>query len=189
MSSEADLSGKKWWKSNQSKFPNSNDIDALEPSFGESVRKFLNVLKESDVKVKIASTRRNEIRAYLMKYCWDIANDLISPEEVPKKAGVNIEWNHGEIKKSQDAAQEMVEMFNLVHRPSLGSNHIKGLAIDMTISWKKDLFLGKLPDGSFRGVSGGPKNGAKNKDLHEIGELFGVRKLLNDAPHWSYNGK
>ena len=30
----------------------------------------------------------------------------------------------------------------------------------------------------------------QNRELHEIGgTVFGVRKLLSDPPHWSYNGR
>jgi hypothetical protein len=185
----SNVSGKNWWHANQGKYPNSRDIDDLHPDFKDNVVRFVNVLKDGGANVTISSTRRNDIRAYLMHYSWLIANEDIDVKDVPSKAGVDITWDHGNEEASKSAAKEMVDLFNLAYRPSKTSNHIKGLAVDMSISWKGDLFLGPLQNGGFKGVLNGPKNGVKNRELHEIGEQFGVKKLLKDAPHWSFNGR
>src|SRR5260221_490694 len=124
-----------------------------------------------------------------MYYSWTIANEEDDPTDVPKKDGVDIVWDHGNKDASIKAAREMAGLFHLAHKPSLKSNHIRGLAVDMDISWKGDLFLGPLPNGKFEGILEGPRNGADNRQLHDMGELFGVIKLISDAPHWSYNGR
>ncbi len=183
------LSGKEWWHSNEAKYPNSRDIADLAPEFQESVLRYIRVLREGGASVVVSSTRRNAIRAYLMHYSWCIAHEEVAAADVPGHKGVDIVWDHGNAEQSQKAASDMVALFNLAFKPSLTSNHISGLAIDMRIAWKGDLFLGPLPDGSFRGVNDGPRNGATNRELHEIGAAFGVRKLLRDPPHWSSNGR
>jgi hypothetical protein len=185
----SNLSGKDWWKKNQSNYPNSRDVNDLHSDFVDKVQKFISILRAGGAIVNVSSTKRNAIRAYLMHYSWCIANNEISPSDVPKMKGVDINWDHGNNDLSVSAAQEMVELFNLAYKPSLTSNHIKGLAIDMNISWKGDLFIGPLPNNEYRGILDGPKNGVNNRELHEVGELFEVYKMKKDPPHWSYNGK
>ena len=185
----SELSGKDWWHKNQSRYPNSRDVQDLAAGFQENVVRFTRVLREGGAKVQVSSTRRNPIRAYLMHYSWRLGHEEIAAADIPQMAGVNIEWDHGDEKTSQSTAREMQELFNIAYRPSLTSNHIKGLAIDMDIQWSGDLFLGPLPDGSFQGVVDGRRTGADNRDLHAIGELFDVHKLRKDPPHWSYDGR
>jgi hypothetical protein len=185
----SNLSGRAWWNANQARYPNSRDVNDLHADFRADVARFISVLRNAGARVRIRSTRRNAIRAYLMHYCWRIANRSIDPADVPARVGVDIQWDHGNDRLSRQAAREMVNLFGLVARPSLTSNHIRGRAIDMNIRWRGDLFLGPLPNGGFQGIIGGPRNGVRNRELHEIGELFGVRKLLGDPPHWSYNGR
>jgi hypothetical protein len=182
------LSGKTWWKTNQAKYPNSRRIEDLESNFRGRVEKFIKTLKWDDAGVRVTSTRRNAIRAYLMRYSWDIANGNIKPSEVLKKAGVLIDWDHGDGKTSRKAARQMKNLFGIVHRPSLTSNHIFGKAIDMRITWKGDLWI-KFPISfGLYEIKSRPRNG-KNKELHKIGAMFGVKKLRSDSPHWSYNGR
>ena len=186
----SNLSGRAWWNANQARWPDSEDLDDLDSDWGDNVKKFIKIIKEAGAKVRIISTRRPRNRAYLMHYSWMIANGRIEPADVPKRAGINIQWDHGDDKISRKAAQEMFDCFGLAHYAAgKRSNHVKGKAIDMSITWTKDLFLGPLPNGEFRGVIGGPRDGVSNRELHEIGALFGVRKKLDDAPHWSHNGE
>ena len=163
-------------------------MEDLEPTFQSNVIKFINMLKEGGAKVTVTSTRRNEIRAYLMHYSWRIANEELDPQAVPLKKGVDISWNHGSIEVSRKGAKEMVNLFGIAFRPSLTSNHIKGLAIDMNITWIGNLSIGPLPGLGYMEIQG-PKDGAKNRELHEVGLRLGVRKLLKDPPHWSSNGR
>ncbi|MEK7399884.1 MAG: hypothetical protein AAB116_23320 [Candidatus Poribacteria bacterium] len=181
------LSGRKWWLANQGRYPNSRNIDDLEPDFKKNVVEFIAVLKNGGAKISVASTRRNAIRAYLMHYSWRIANENFDPENVPSMKGVNIVWDHGDEKSSRIAAREMVDLFGIAFRPSLTSNHIKGSAIDMDIKWTGTLFLGPLRCGISEIDE--PRNGATNRELHKVGEQFGVGKLLKDPPHWSFNGR
>ena len=184
----SNLSGKEWWRANQAKYPNSREIDDLESGFRSKVEDFLGSLKHAGATVVVNSTRRNAVRAHLMHYSWKVAYREIDPKDVPKCGGLNIEWDHGEIEKSREAAKEMVKLFNMAHIASLSSNHISGKAVDMNISWTRTLVLTR-PAPLFTRIESYPRSG-QNRELHEVGwNTFGVRKLKSDPPHWSYNGR
>ena len=182
------LSGKAWWHAHQAQYPNSQKVDDLEPEFRARVEEFIGALREAGATVRISSTRRSAARAYLMHYCWTVAFGDVAPGDVPAHEGVDIIWDHGELETSRRAAREMVGLFGLAVKASLTSNHIKGLAIDMHITWKGALELSH-PPALMRRIESLPRSGL-NPELHEIGaRFFGVKKLKGDPPHWSYNGR
>ena len=121
-----------------------------------------------------------------MHWCYYVAKQKVSPKKVPKMAGVNINWDHGDDAKSRNAAQQMMDAYDIVHEPALGSRHTEGKAIDMHISWKGTLKI-KRADGTEVSIDA-PRNGADNETLHEVGKSYGVKKLKTDAPHWSSDG-
>ena len=185
---DANLSGAEWWRANQARYPNSRDVDDLAPSFRSNVQDFIGSLRDAGARVTVSSTRRNATRAHLMHYSWRVAHGDVDPADVPRHAGLDIEWDHGDLDASRRATREMVELFNMAHVASLRSNHIRGLAIDMTISWRGELLLTRPAPLQAR-IETGPRTGG-NRELHRIGaDVFGVRKLLNDPPHWSQNGR
>jgi hypothetical protein len=183
----ARLSGAAWWHANQARFPNSHSIEDLASPFRESVRSFVDALTAAGAAVKVSSTLRNRKRAYLMQCCWDIAKGQIEPAKVLAEAGVDIVWDHGEIASSKAAAQAMMDLFGLAHRPSLKSLHIEGLAIDMDITWQGTLEI-RRKNGETVAI-GAPRDGAANTRLHEVGASYGVKKLATDPPHWSSTGR
>jgi len=184
----ASLSGKDWWRANQAKYPNSREIDDLEPGFRAKVEAFVASLRHAGATITVSSTLRNATRAHLMHYSWRIAYERLDPKDVPKRSDLVIEWDHGDLEKSRQAALDMVKLFNLAYRPSLSSNHIRGKAIDMNISWKGTLELTQ-PAPLLARIEGRPRT-EQNRELHQIGaSVFGVRKLISDPPHWSFNGR
>lgn len=184
----SNLSGKDWWRANQGKYPNSQSVDDLEPGFRTRVEDFIGALRDAGCSIRVSSTRRNAIRAHLMHFSWKVAYGDIDPWDVPKKTGLDIEWDHGDLATSRNAAKEMVSSFGMAHIASLTSNHIVGKAIDMTISWKNTLVLTR-PAPLLAKIETRPLSG-QNRELHEIGaSVFGVRKLVSDPPHWSHNGR
>lgn len=85
------------------------------------------------------------------------------------------------------AAAAMVAGYAIVFAPTLESQHTKGLAIDMNISWQGNLTI--VDDtGLETTISTLPRNGG-NRDLQAVGETFGVFKLATDPPHWSSDGR
>ena len=186
---KGNLSGKDWWYKNQAKYPNSRELKDLDGNFRENVTRFIEALRSAGASIDIASTRRNKIRAHLMHYSWKVSRGDIQPGDVPNLADLDIEWDHGNISESRKAAGEMVQLFNMAHIASLTSNHIQGLAIDMTITWKGDLVIEVPGQERKTYINTGPKNGADNRELHQAGRSFSVLKLLNDPPHWSHNGR
>lgn len=184
----SNLSGKDWWRANQARYPNSREIDDLESGFRSRVEDFIGALKHAGATVAVNSTLRNANRAHLMHYSWKVAYGEIDPQDVPKRTGISIDWDHGELDKSRSAAEEMVQLFGMAHIASLTSNHIKGKAIDMNITWKGTLVLSR-PAPLLTKIESQPRTG-QSRELHEVGaSVFGVHKLKSDPPHWSYNGK
>ena len=131
----SNLSGSAWWYENQAKYPNSQSIDDLEPSFRIKVKNFLDHLYSAGAQIGITSTLRSPIRAYLMHYAWYIAKGLIKPEVVPLREDCDIFWIHPTPEESIQAAQEMVQLFGMAYEAVLSSRHITGQAIDMNINW------------------------------------------------------
>ncbi|MEM0934572.1 MAG: hypothetical protein AAGJ91_01565 [Pseudomonadota bacterium] len=183
------LSGKAWFNANQAKFPNSNKISDLEGGFKAKVLEFQKALKAAGCTIRVASTLRNEKRAAIMHWSFKVAKGKVKPNAVPKIAGVDILFDHGEDKVSIAKAKEMVgpNGFRIRYQPSLTSMHISGQAIDWHISWSGDLKI-KKKNGEEVTISSSPKNGT-NSELHAVGKSYGVHKLVGDVPHWSVNGR
>ena len=181
------LSGSTWWHTYQATYPNSSSVDDLEPGFRARVEDFIGSLRRAGASVRVSSTRRDRDRAYLMHYAWQVSHCDISPADVPKRGSVPIEWDHGDVGRSRDAATEMVKLFGMAHIAALNSNHIAGKAIDMTINWQGELVLTK-PAPLLARINSQPRNG-QNTELHRLGtDVFGVKKLVSDPPHWSVDG-
>ncbi|MEQ1565376.1 MAG: hypothetical protein ABMA64_07040 [Myxococcota bacterium] len=140
-------------------YPTSRSVEDLAEPFRGCVSAFLLALRARGATVRISATRRPRERALLMRVAWDVAHGLVEPEEAPETP-VPVSW-------TREGARSMVAAYKLVHRPSLSSRHITGTAIDMTIS-------------------GWPGTEA---ELHAMGALHGVRKLVSDPPHWSIDGR
>jgi hypothetical protein len=181
------LSGADWFHANEARFPNSSRVTDLAPGFATQVNAFMDALRRAGATISVSSTQRNRNRAWVMHYAWDIALGAIEPSAVPANPEVDIQWDHGDRRTSQRAAQAMVDLFAIRHRPSLNSNHIQGTAIDMTIRWDQPIDVLDAAGRSHR--IDYPRSGNTNTDLHAVGATYGVKKLASDPPHWSANGR
>lgn len=181
------LSGKAWFDKNQKTYPYSKDLADLKGSFKTAMKSFSDALSAAKATINVATTYRHPTRAFLMYYSWRVAKGQTKAANVPTSAGLDIKWDHGDDKKSQKAAQEMVGAFGIVYPPALKSNHELGFAIDMAISWKGELKI-KDAKGKEVVIKSSPRNG-QNKELHAVGKSYGVIKLVSDKPHWSTDGK
>jgi hypothetical protein len=123
-----------------------------------------------------------------MHYSWRVSKGEVRARDVPAVGGLDITWDHGDEKASVQGASEMVRLFRMAHVASLTSNHIRGQAIDMNISWTGSIVLRPAGASAAVEVKAGPRNG-DNQQLQAIGAGFGVKKLRTDPPHWSYNGR
>jgi hypothetical protein len=173
------------------RFPTSYSTDDLIEPFRTRAEDFIDALKEGGVKLTISATLRPPERAYLMHWAWMIAHELVLAGDVPPMPGVDIDWIHraptGEPDHiaSVEAAQHMVEEYNIAYQPSLTSRHTKGRAIDMTLTWYGGVQIIDRHGGNWR--VGAPYTGL-NSSIIEVGKTFGVYKLLSDPPHWSDDG-
>ena len=80
--------------------------------------------------------------------------------------------------------------YGMAAQAELDSRHIKGLAIDMTITWTGTM---KIKDATGKEVDVDWNTDVdKNTKLHEVGKSYGVIKLVStkkpDKPHWSSDG-
>lgn len=178
-----ELSGNAWI----ARFPTSTSIADLRGTFQTNMQNFYQALLAARANVTISATYRPPERAYLMHWAYRIAREHYNPRQVPAKAGVNIRWWHGNLAASQQAAEAMVQGYNIAFRPALQSNHTRGTAIDMTISWHGALSIQEA-SGRLQIISNGPQNGT-NISLHTVGRTYGVIKHPTDRPHWSHNGR
>ena len=195
------LSGKEWVKEYKEKEGQSEEslLNDLESNFKNNVVTFINVLRNSGASVVVTSTRRSKKRATLMHYAWRIGvSKDITPQQAQietQKENIPINWIHtdssGKYSEeiSREKALEMKNAYGMRDKASLTSNHILGKAVDMTITWTKDI---EIKDKTGKEYTLTPNDGAKCKELHDIGATYGVHKLVKnppDDPHWSFNGK
>lgn len=179
---ERELSGAIW----VNRYPGSKLISDLVTPFKEKAQKFYDALVAAGLSPNITATLRPKERAYLMKTSYDIAKELIAPENAPTLAGVNINWVHPTTQASVNAAKAMVSGYGIVYQPAYPTKHSDGTAIDMTVSWSGTLRI-KQADGTVKEITSNPKDNG-NTDLHKVAEGYGVYKLVSDKPHWSDNG-
>lgn len=162
--------------------------------------------------VKVNSTFRTVERQYLMYHAAMISRGIEDPKDVKSWPGVPIKWDHGDNAKSVRAARDMaVKIFgtedpdtvndewtdgNPIAKPEKGSNHARGLAVDMTVRWNGKMVIRvPVPDPmrmrtGFKDVEidSGPFT-EMNKDLWGVAmEYFNVKKHPTDKPHWSVDG-
>ena len=174
------------------KFPTSVSVDDLVSPFRENVEKFIQALKNAGASVTISATYRPVERAFLMHYAYSIAKDNLSPAKVPANPAIAIDWVHrtknGRIDytASRQAAQDMVDGYDISFRPALASNHTLHLAIDMTLGWTGTLTIVNGA-GKSVAITSAPQSGL-NADLITVGASYKVLKLISDPPHWSEDG-
>jgi hypothetical protein len=182
------LSGPEWCR----EFPTERTTAGLRPPFRGKVQRFITSLEAGGVAVRVVATRRPAERAYLMHWAWRIAREGFDPRRVPARAGVDIQWWHGELGASRSAAAAMVSAYGLAYKPSLTSHHIAeegegALAIDMDVTWSGVV---KVLDANGDEVElDAAKGNEANPVLHRVGASFGVYKLVKDPPHWSVDGR
>lgn len=183
-----ELSGAAW----VSRFPGSSSTNDLSGGFRSSVNNFIRALTAARATVSISATFRRPERAYLMHWSWMIARGNVQAKDVPALDGVNIEWVHPTVRASQQAAQAMVDAYgmgNLNTAPALSSNHTRGTAIDMSISWSGTLTVAGA-NGNNVVINTLPRTGM-NALLQTVGSGYGVVKFVggySDQPHWSIDG-
>ncbi len=182
------LSGSSW----VSKFPTSTDVEDLIPPFRDNVKLFLAALKTAGASVSISATYRPPERAFLMAYSFSVAREGLSPAKVPHNPDIDIDWVHryanGRINytASRQAAEDMVQGYDIAFKPALSSQHTRRLAIDITINWSGTLSILDA-HGKSVAIKSNPQSGS-NADLIAVGATYQVIKLVSDPPHWSVDG-
>jgi len=177
------LSGPYW----ADRFPTSMLIADIASPFRERVLTFQKALLKAGCKVVVTATYRPRERAFLMHYAAQIHSGNVDPESVPALDGVDIDWVHYTPEGSLQAAQMMLDAYDIGDNPvALKSRHTQRLAVDWEVTWKGKI---RIQDGYGRVVTiGDPPNSTENQDMWKVGESFGVYKLAGDPPHWSVDG-
>jgi len=186
------LSGREWFRNNQSKYPTSKNLSKLKLGFQSKVNSFVKALKDAGATVTVTVTSRDKKRAEVMNRAWRIMKGQLDPTCVPSIPVVDIEWDHGDKDRSKSAARELAQAFRIhtnTLAPSPNSRHVTGEAVDLDIKWSGDLRI-KDAKGKTVVIKIGMQDGT-NRELHKVGASYGVKKLTkkNDAIHWSTDGK
>lgn len=153
---------------------------------------FLFALEQAGATCRIANTFRPKEACYLMHHAWMIWKGKTKPEAVPSLPGVLIEWVHKTHEESVNAAYQMClgyQILRLQDAPARESNHTKGLAIDMSISWFGTLKIKDANDQEIA-ISSTPRDNM-NQELWKVGASYKVIRYfrpINDIPHWSIDG-
>lgn len=194
------VSGPSW----VGKFPTSRSIDDLSSGFRDKVRGFFDALNDTTATISINATRRPRQRAYLMHFSWLIAKNRINPADAtpfkPKggEEEVDIQWVHRkpdgtpDVAASRAAARKMVDGFDIGGgsvAPALNSNHIRGTAIDMSVTWTGTLSIKNKSD-KVIDIKSVPRSSI-NPDLIKVAKTYGVIHFsppADDPPHWSLTG-
>ncbi len=177
------LSGAAW----ATAFPDSRRVADLEPRTRQRVRRFLRALHEAGARLQVTATRRPPQQAYLRHWAWAIAVGGQDPRGVPPMRGVDIEWWHGNLAASRQAAREMTAAFgddSLAAAPALCSAATCGRTIAFRAAWSGKLGI-RQAGGGISEVSSGPRD-ETHPGLRAVAAGFG---LTADGPAWSPTGE
>ena len=197
-----------------------SENDLIEP-FRTNLGKFIEAMRNAGMTVKVNATYRPDKRAFLMHFSGKLASGAIAPKDVPTYAArkvdtyiapqdrgeyatnFEIEWDHGDLEKSKQAARAMQTGYSTVFPPAYPSKHTARLAVDMWITWV-GVFV-ETPVPHFEITIKDAKNNdviistkiqnvehdaaSHDKTLQAVGETYGVQKLVSDKPHWSDDGR
>jgi hypothetical protein len=199
-------------------------LAALSSKFRSKALSFISVLRQAGATVKVTTTTRPQARAYLMAKSLAIAQGKVDPEDVATYPGtdasgravkgdgavVPICWvnrdENGAVDETQTKtlALNMVNAYRIKGASAYPTEHMKGTAIDLDITWPKNKAL-QIYEGPYAAqrtliTIKGRRDGA-NPLLWKLGQTYGVIKgppgkdskgkdmRIVDYPHWSVNGK
>jgi hypothetical protein len=176
------------WNTKFKQYP--HDLSSLEKDFGSKVAEFKEAMEAAKIKVDVNGARRSKERAYLMRCAYLIHHGnyaTVEKEMNLRPSDVDIDWKETRKSIGDSALKEFAELLagvlgvglDLSPAPSLPSNHINGLAVDLKITG----FEGKNV-AEFRG---GEKRIEAFKDLEEVGATYGVYHFRTGCEpyHWS----
>lgn len=176
------------------KFPqDKKGVAGLDGTFGKNADAFIKAMEAAGITVTVAGATRLPERAYLMRCAYLIYHGeyaVVVSELAHKPGTVDIDWE--EIKKAAVDEQGFKEFARLLagklgiglgfsQAPSLTSNHIKGLAVDLDI----DGWQGK----NVADADGKKTPIATFEDLEKVGATYKVLHFLKpgEPNHWSIN--
>jgi hypothetical protein len=184
------LSGSSWC----AQYPTGTTIaEITDETFRTNVQAFHDAMvaaatAENALSISISASFRPVERAHLMHYAFRVHNGTTTPaaaNTASAAAGININWDHGNLATSKAKAGEMVTTYDIAYAPALNSRHTEGKAIDWTITWTGSLMIAKKDETTKLDCTG---SGSTSKNLHKVGASYGVQKLASDPPHWSTDG-
>ncbi|CAN5216402.1 hypothetical protein BH10PSE18_BH10PSE18_27700 [soil metagenome] len=212
-----ELSGVQWC----SRFPGSLQESDLNEPFKTDLGKFIAAMRAAGMTVQVNATFRPDKRAFLMHYSGRVASGEIAPKDVPTYAAhkvttyiapqdqgefainFEIEWDHGDLAKSIQAADAMQRGYQTVFPPAYPSKHTARLAVDMWITWTGTAVEKPTPHFEITMKNGKNEDviistrmqnvdhdtACYNETLQAVGKSYGIQKLVRDKPHWSDNGR
>lgn len=184
------LSGSSWC----AQYPTGTTIaEITDATFRDNVQAFHDAMvaaatPANSLNISISASFRPAERAHLMHYAFRVHNGTTTPaaaNTASAAAGININWDHGNLATSKAKAGEMVTTYDIAYAPALHSRHTEGKAIDWTITWSGSLMIAKKGETTKLDCTG---SGSTSGNLHKVGASYDVHKLVSDPPHWSTDG-
>jgi hypothetical protein len=184
------LSGSSWC----AQYPTGTTIaEITDDTFRANVQAFHDAMvaaatAANSLSISISASYRPAERAHLMHYAYKVYKGTATPaaaNTASAAAGININWDHGNLATSKAKAGEMVTTYDIAYAPALHSRHTEGKAIDWTITWSGSLMIAKKDETTKLDCTG---SGSSSANLHKVGASYGVHKLASDPPHWSTDG-
>jgi hypothetical protein len=184
------LSGSAWC----AEYPTGTTIaEITDATFRANVQAFHDAMvaaatAANSLSISISASYRPAERAHLMHYAYKVYKGTTTPaaaNTASAAAGININWDHGNLATSKAKAGEMVTTYDIAYAPALNSRHTEGKAIDWTITWTGSLMIAKKDETTKLDCTG---SGSTSANLHKVGASYGVQKLVSDPPHWSTDG-
>lgn len=158
------------WAERAAAFADSRDPADLSPLFAVRAGRFLDALTRAGAQVRVEATRRDPVRAWLIRNARAVADGSVAPGDVPPEPRAPVIWDHGELDRSRTAAAEMAKRLGSEQPLPEGSPHFDGHVISMAVraSGPLDLIDGYGATHRLDQLHDGV--------LHAIGESYGVFK-------------
>ncbi len=170
------------WAGRAAAFADSRDPADLAPLVAVRAARWLRALSAAGARVNVEATKRDPVRAWLIRSARAVAAGALAPGEVMPEQQAPVIWDHGDLDRSRKAAAEMAKAFGTDQPPPEGSPHFDGHVLSMTVGWAGPIALVDGYGATHRLEP--PQGGAPVPELRAIAASYGLRASKDDPRDW-----